>query len=101
VIVGIGLIWILSMFAEWALWKRVLDNPVTGKVLSALTGYLITVVIVGFTTRAPGAGWNPEAFVYCMVGGVITGVFFYWRGQKIQNENFDYSAQPDLEDTFR
>lgn len=98
--IGIGVIYLVALIAEWALWKRVLDNPVLGKVLSAATGYIVAVVIIGFTS-APRGSWNPMAFAYCMVGGVIVGVFFYMRGVKIRNDSFDYTAQPELEETFR
>jgi hypothetical protein len=81
---------LFSWLIEWALFKRILDDPVQGKVGSVVAAWLIASLV--HLANDPG---YPETFVIYGIPAIAIGIWKYRVGKKAR-DNFD-----ELEDTFR
>lgn len=83
---GVLAVWLLSALTEWAFFKRVHDDPLTGKLSSAVAGYLLASVIATFG-MADGRplNWGPTFIIY-FPGLLIVGAFAYRRGKKLRSQ---------------
>lgn len=86
---------LLALLFEWALFKRVCDDPVVGKSLSVLAAWLAASAIYGFGAADGGAyKWN--GFILYGIVAVPILVWFYRKGVKGRQE----IAEMGHSDTF-
>lgn len=76
---GLLVVYLLTMLWEFALFQRIMDDPVKGKMSSVAAGYLSASLISSILL---GAGW--PAFLYYIFGAVVVGTFAYSRGMKLR-----------------
>jgi hypothetical protein len=95
IIGGVIAIYLLSLLIEWALFKRILDDPRAGGLASTACAFVLAVILYGFG-NANGGAWNPMpgAIAY-LVGAVIVAILrlIALRGRQAASEE-------DLSDTF-
>lgn len=98
---GIIGVWLFAMIWEWALFKRVMNDPVMGKGLSVACSYLTASTVYGFAS-ARGAAFNPAGFLIYLPGLFVIGIWWGVRGMNLRNEAYDYGADDNerLKDTF-
>lgn len=94
---GILGVFLFSYIWEWVVFKRVLNNPLLGKTLSVVFGYLTCAIVWGFTSTH-GTGWNPSGFVIYALGLAIAGFFFVKRGMQLRDDQL--YAGDDVGSTF-
>ena len=82
---GIFGVLLLSALWEWVVFKRVMDDPVKGKALSVLAGYLTASILYGFGA-ANGGPFNPSGFGFYLLGAAVVGFFFIRRGMALRDE---------------
>lgn len=75
----------MSALWEWLVFKRVFDDPLKGKAISVLAGYLTASVAYGFGS-ANGGPFNPSGFVVYLLGAAVIGFFFIRRGMALRDE---------------
>lgn len=89
-------VFVLYSIWEWVLFRRIMDDPLKGKMLSLLAAYLTAAIIWGFGA-ADGGPFRTDGFFLYLVGAVPVGVYAYHRGNKLRREP---NAANDAE-TFR
>ena len=92
-LLGGGLFWVylFSIIWEKAVFQRLVDDPVKGKVGATIAAYLTAVLV----SMALGTG--SEAFLFYLFGAVVVGVFKFRRGMQLRSAG----ATPDgVESTF-
>ncbi|MGN6820099.1 MAG: hypothetical protein ACTHJR_15650 [Sphingomonas sp.] len=82
---GILGIWILKTLLEWAIFKRVMNDPVAGKLASVGCAYAIAIFLYGYLARN---GVGLAALVY-FPGLMLWSVLGYIRGTKTKAEMTD------------
>jgi hypothetical protein len=82
---GIIAIALLASLAEWALIKRVMDDPAAGGVASVAVAYVLAVVLYGFVS-ANGNGWQPSGIIAYLPGALVVGFWFWRKGVKQRDE---------------
>lgn len=92
---GLLAIYLLAALWEWALFKRVLDDPLTGKLASVGAGWLTSSVLAGFGMADGGTYYWP-AFLAYLPAAAILAIFAYRRGQRLRGEQ----APDGLAETF-
>lgn len=90
---GIIGVWILSMLAEYLIFKRVMNDPLKGKMAAVVTGYALAVLIAGYGM----ANGGPPRFAYAsgvyFIGLLLVGFFNYRKGLKLREEQPDELAE--------
>ena len=87
-------IWLLAAIWEWALFKRVLNDPVSGKVSSAAFAYVTGSALYSMNDSVSFA----HPLLMYLPGALLVGFAGWRRGTKLR------AMQPGdrvLEDTFR
>ena len=79
---GMFLLW--SLF-EWAIFKRVFDDPIKGKLTSVLAAYLVGSTIAGFG-GADGGPYYWPAFIDYAIPAAIVGFFAYFSGKRLKEK---------------
>lgn len=82
---GILGIWILKTLLEWAIFKRVMNDPVAGKLASAICAYALAILLYGYLARNGVA----LAAVLYFPGFALWSIFGYIRGTKTRAEMAD------------
>lgn len=82
---GLIAIYLLSVLWEWALFKRVMDDPVAGKLSSVMAAW-ITAGILGGLGGANGGPFYWAAFAVYLVPAGVVAAFGYRRGLQIREE---------------
>lgn len=90
-------IYALASLWEWALFKRISDNPITGKVSSVVAAWLTGSTLAGFG-MADGGPFAWSAFLTYLIPAIPVGFLFYRRGVKIRDVG---EGADELEKTFR
>jgi hypothetical protein len=90
-------IYLVASLWEWALFKRIVDDPVVGKVGAVIAGWLTAGTLGGFG-MADGGSYAWQAFGIYAIPAMIVGVFFYRRGMKIRADGDDHE---ELADAFK
>lgn len=85
VIGGVIGIYLLSSLLEWAVFKRVVDDPVVGKVGSVVAAYAIAVAAYGLSSATADGQWNPLSILNYLPGAVIVGALKYRAGIKARD----------------
>jgi hypothetical protein len=80
---GLIAIYLLAVLWEWALFKRVLDDPLKGTLLSVTAGWLTSGTLAGFG-MADGGTFQWAAFLAYAPAALIIGFFAYRRGQSLR-----------------
>ncbi len=84
-----------SYFFEWAIFMRVMDDPVRGKVAS-LVAALAVGILLSLMSANPAFG-----VVSSFICAAILLPYKIWRGMKVREHNADESGDnSDLQDTF-
>lgn len=90
---GLFLIYLFTAFWEVAVFKRVMDDPVKGKISSVFAAYLTASILSGLV----GVNWD-AAFLYYIFAAVIVGTFAYRRGMTLRQQPEDPEG---LGETFK
>jgi hypothetical protein len=90
---GLLIIYLLQMLWEFALFRRVLDDPLKGKIASTFTAYL-TVSILGGFGAANGGPYAWIAFLQYLPSALVLGAFATKRGLALRAQS------RELEGTF-
>jgi len=96
IIGGAMAVYLLAALWEWALFKRVMNDPVFGKLASVVAGWLTASAAAGFgfAHGGPFVWW---ATFYYIPGALIVGFIFYRQGMRALEQADD----PDeLAETF-
>ena len=88
-------VFLLAVLWEWALFKRVLDDPLTGK-MSSVGAAWATAGFLGGWGKADGGPYYWPAFLIYLPAALILAFFAYQRGKRLRDQ------QPIVEvgDTF-
>lgn len=76
---------LLSSLSEWAVFKRLFDDPIKGKLTSVVAAYLIGSSIAGFG-KADGGPYYWPAFIDYAIPAVIVGCFAYFAGRRLKEK---------------
>ena len=87
---------LLSWLWEWALFKRVLDDPANGKVASTATAWLTAGTLAGFG-MADGGPFHTVAYLIYLIPAIGVGIWGYRRGVALRQEN---APKDNLADIF-
>jgi hypothetical protein len=95
---GLIAIYLLAKLWEWALFMRVLDDPVVGKLSSVAAAWATAGTLSGFgLARGPDFVWI--GYLLYLIPALILGVFGYRRGLKIRAQ--DAADSEELAEDFR
>jgi hypothetical protein len=97
VVGGLLAIYALSMVWEWALFKRINDDPVTGKLSAVGAAWLSAGTLAGFG-MANGGPFLWFAFLVYLIPALLVGFLFHRRGLQLREEAAD---DTDYAETFR
>lgn len=87
-------VYVLTVIAEWLIFKRVFDDPVKGKATSVAIVYLLGAL--SFDYRAGLSGREElSGFAYYLPAALIVGFFAVRRGIKLREQaaNRDPAAE--------
>lgn len=91
-IVGCTLgIWLFSFLFEWLIFKRVCDDPVTGKVGSVIAAFVFAVVVVSITSPY---GIDTYYIGY-VIGACVVGAFAHRAGVRLR-EQLEIASEQDI-----
>lgn len=93
---GLFLVFVLYAVWEYVLFKRIVDDPVSGKTASVVAAYLTASMLYGLTSANNGS-FNPNGFVTYLFGAAVVGFFAIRRGMKLRD---DMANSEPIEDTF-
>lgn len=74
---GVLVVFILQQLLEWAIFKRVVDDPLTGKLLSTISAYLLAAMI-------GAASMGVFGLILYLPGALIVGFFAIRKGIKLR-----------------
>jgi hypothetical protein len=77
---GILAILLLSLLLEWAIFKRVVNSAVVGKLSSVAAAYVIAVIVYSLGNSQPSV-----AIVAYLPGAIVWGVWGYIKGKRIDD----------------
>lgn len=89
-------IFLLSALVEWAVCKRVFDDPVKGKLTSVLVAFLLASIGAGYG-QANGGPYQWGAFADYVTPALIIGCFAYYSGRRLKEKIEADSAHQALE----
>lgn len=75
---GVVAILLLSVLWEWALFKRVLDNPLTGKLAAVGAAWLTAGSLAGFG-MADGGPFYWAAYLIYLPSAAVVVLFAFFR----------------------
>lgn len=81
-------VFILYVIWEWALFMRIFDDPMRGKLVSVAAAYFSAVVIYGFGA-ANGGPWNPGGVIIYLPGALIIFVYAWRRATKLREKSVE------------
>lgn len=79
-------IFILYILVEWAIFKRVFDDPIKGKLTSVFVAYLIGSLLAGFG-RADGGTYYWGAFLDYAIPSVLVACFAFYAGKRLKEQS--------------
>ena len=94
-------VWLFSRLIEWAVLKRVLNDPVIGKVGSVAAALVVIEVVFYFTSYSPFNSVYPSGAASYAFAALVWGVFGYAKGAKLRDENWEDAPASELDETFR
>jgi hypothetical protein len=93
---GVFAILLLNALLEWAIFKRVFDDPIKGKVGSVAAAYLMGSTLAGFG-GADGGPYYWGAFSDYAAPAIIVGAYAFWRGKHLREALTKGEAQTVFE----
>ncbi len=89
IIGGALLIYLLSKLIEWALIKRIMNDPIAGGFVSVGIAYVLAVIIYGFGS-ANGGPWNSSGLLAYVPGAVAVAIIrIVMRKRRIDQQAVD------------
>ena len=73
---------IIAILIEALVWQRVCDDPLAGKLLSALSGWLVASMLAGWGLATDGPYWG--AFIDCAFPALFLAALAYNRGMALR-----------------
>lgn len=92
-------IFVLQTFWEFALFRRVFNDPLAGKLTSVIVAWLTAGTIAGFG-MADGGPYAWQAFGIYALGAVPIGLWAVHRGLKLRREIEEAEPDPATADIF-
>ena len=87
-------IYMISWLFEWALTKRIFDDPISGKLASVAIAFPVVVISYGFATNGEG-GFNINGIWIYGIATAVVAPIKYFQGVRVRR---DIDAQ--VADTF-
>ncbi len=87
-----GAVLVMAWVLEKLLWQRVCDDPLAGKLLSVLSGWLVVSTLAGWGF-ANGGPYYWGAFIQYAIPTPIVAFLAYRRGMTLRN---DAIAEQDI-----
>lgn len=88
---GFLIVTLLALLVEKAVFQRLFDDPVAGKLWSVATGWLAASTLAGFG-MADGGPFAVTAYLLYLPPALVVGFWFYRRGLKLR-EMIDEDAR--------
>jgi hypothetical protein len=82
---GLIAVYFFATLWEFLLFKRVMDDPVTGKIGSVVAGWLTAGTLAGFGFAHGGPFYSAAYLVY-LAPALVIGAFSLHRGVKLRRE---------------
>lgn len=89
---GVFAVFMLYFIWEWALFMRIMDDPMRGKISSAIAAYLTSSILYGFGA-ANGGPYVLDGFLIYLLGGMAVFAYAWSKANKLKQK-------PDDVDTF-
>lgn len=89
-------IFVLRFFWEFVVFKRVMDDPVNGKIASIIAAYLTAAILSGFLRAGDGVFDTQGLYTY-FIGAIVVGFFAIRRGFKLRDQ---LSESEEAAETF-
>lgn len=96
---GILGLYLLAALWEFLLYKRVMNDPLKGKMLSVVTAWITASGIAGFGF-ADGELFRWDAFGLYAVPSILLGLLAYHRGQKLRDA-MEMDDGSEIAETFK
>lgn len=74
----------LSLLAEWALFKRVMDDPAAGKAASVFAAWVIAMLVYSTSYAPNGGGYAAYTFA-----AIVVAAFKVRKGLRLRAEQED------------
>lgn len=78
-------VYLFAMLAEVLIWQRVFDNPIAGKLTSAVTGWLVTAV-AGSYVLGGGLSTFGDWLARLAIPAIIVATFGAVRGWRLRKK---------------
>ena len=88
---GTFAVFLLYFIWEWALFMRIMDDPMRGKLLSVLAAYFTASTVYGFGA-ANGGPYILDGFAIYLVGGLIVSIYAWNRANKLKSASDESDA---------
>jgi hypothetical protein len=84
-------VFILYSIWEWALFMRIFDDPMQGKLASVAAAYVSAAVLYGFGS-ADGGPFNLNGFLFYLPGAMMVAVYAWRRANKLKETSKEGEA---------
>ncbi len=81
-------IYLLAKLLEWAIFRRVSDDPYAGKMLSVSVALVLAGILAGFG-MADGGPFRYGAIMQYVPGAILVGIVFWKDASKIAERDID------------
>ena len=88
---GIIGVFILYSIWEWALFQRIFDDPMKGKLTSVVAAYLTASILYGFGA-ANGGPFVLDGFIIYLLGAMVISVYAWRRASKLREQASEAEA---------
>ena len=78
-------IYMISWFFEWALTKRIFDDPVAGKHVSVAIAFPVMAIAYGFSTDS-GTGFNVNGILIYGIAAAVIAPIKYFQGVRVRRD---------------
>lgn len=90
-------IYVVRAIWEFVVFKRVMHDPVNGKIASVIAAYLTAVILSGILRADDGIFDMQGVFTY-LIGAIVVGFFAIRRGFKLRDKLSDAEAAAETFD---
>ena len=88
---GVFGVFLMYFVWEWTLFMRIMDDPMRGKISSAVAGYLSASILDGFAT-ANGGPFVFDGFLVYSLGGMVVFAYAWTKANKLKEKPDDVDA---------
>lgn len=78
-------VYIMYCLWEWALFKRIANDPMIGKLASVVAAYLTAGILFGFMEHFDGS-FEPSGLIVYLPGALITFVIAYRSALRVRRQ---------------